>query len=862
MFRFWLTIISLIFLNSVNAQQFAVPDPFGTVYWSVGTVFGDYDRDGFDDVYLTHGSTSTPVNYWENFLYHNDEDGTFTRVAYSFGDIVNDDFNTGGSSWGDYNNDGDLDIISANGATHQTGSGMASVYFSETKVYANNTVNFTDVTGLGDLGLETTGNGSADVNSKIATIWADYNNDGWLDVFESNAEFGGAPRPFTMFTNDHDGTFTTYTNNITSTGTSGRAGAAIADFDGDGDQDIVTVSGNVTSNTVLWRDTGTNYTSTVLLASGANSRSESPSWLDYDLDGDLDLYIGCSLSDGGSALVNHLFRNNAGVLNEVTSGVGGIITDLDITNGTTAGDFDNDGDVDIITVTNGDLGSSTPYHNRYYVNNGSGVFTENTISNINLIGYGESTANADIDNDGDLDVIVGRQGRDYLYHNNGSGNHWLEVISRGGGITGFANKTAIGAIVKVQATINAELKTLIRDISGQTGRGSHNTLRAHFGLGNATTTNSLSVTWPDASNSVNTFTNIPADKFVYVTQIEADDEEVYSFPLADMQMEFNSLPFPGGAIAAYMLDSGPASNSFSGSALAPNGLSSTPDKVSPDKYWIIKNDGLSGFQIQLTLDYAGISGVENPGRLLLAWRSGPGSPWIPSNTNRNGTLLSAAFNNFGEFAIVSATTDNSLPVELTGMTVFPTANSVTLKWETQSEIENLGFIVERSKKDLTNFEEIASYKTSPELKGQGNSSSFTKYQYSDDQVEPETTYWYRLVDVDINGARTTHAAVEVKTAALAGQFVLHHAYPNPFNPTTNIRFTIPATANGKRLTVTVYNNLGQAVKTLYSGQASAGDLSLTWDATSNSGLRQASGIYFLQVRSESFSKTQKLVLMQ
>jgi len=846
MFRLWL-LFSILATGLLYGQQFSISGAGLGGGLTNGLAWGDLDGDGFDDLFMSNGVDAATMQL--NNVCRNNGDGSF-NLSFATGAIVTEQYTSGGASWADLDNDGDLDIIVGNPVISSGGGN----YSSNNTVHLNDgSGNFTQ-TSFGALTNTISGSLLA-LNARAFPIWADVDDDGDVDATISNSKLQGGASPNQIYLSTSGTSFSATSNNFTAN-TTGRGFFAWVDYDNDGDTDVATGSGVPGVQSNLWSWDATNYTNLQTLTSGLYGLTGS--WGDYDSDGDLDLYIGIGGDNAASPMANKLFRNNgSGTLTEITSGVGSIITDLTFSYTSNWVDYDNDGDVDLFTG-NDDADKSALYRND------NGVFTSVFASEFYNADYVHSGAWADYDNDGDMDLAVGRDGPNVLVINNNEttnpSNHWLEVITRGNGAG--TNKSGIGALVRVNATINSSTYTQIRTISAGDTRGGHGTFRAHYGLGNATTTNTLSVTWPNSSNSVNTFSSVPADKLVYVAQIEADDEEEYAFPLAEMLMSFNNLTTTSGAIAAYKLNSAPTGNSFSGSALAPNGVLSTPDQVSPDKYWVIKNDGLSGYQIQITLDYAGISGVSNPDRLLLARRSGPGNPWIPANTNRSGTLLSAAFNSFGEFAVVSATIDNSLPVELTGMTVFPGSESVTLKWETQSEIENLGFIVERSADDLTSFTEIASYKTSPELKGQGNSSSATKYQYTDTQVQPEMTYWYRLIDVDINGTRTTHAAVEARTSPVASLFVLHNAYPNPFNPTTNIRFTVPASAGGKELTVMIYNSLGQLVKTLYSGQAPAGEMSLIWDATNDSGFKQSSGIYFLQVRNERFSKTQKLVLMQ
>jgi hypothetical protein len=100
---------------------------------------------------------------------------------------------------------------------------------------------------------------------------------------------------------------------------------------------------------------------------------------------------------------------------------------------------------------------------------------------------------------------------------------------------------------------------------------------------------------------------------------------------------------------------------------------------------------------------------------------------------------------------------------------------------------------------------------------------------------------------------------DVSGATVPEEFVLEQNYPNPFNPTTTIRFTV---ANPTELSLVIYNSLGQKVKTLYQGQVNAGVKQITWDATNESGLRVASGMYFYQLRSAELIQTRRMILIK
>jgi hypothetical protein len=207
--------------------------------------------------------------------------------------------------------------------------------------------------------------------------------------------------------------------------------------------------------------------------------------------------------------------------------------------------------------------------------------------------------------------------------------------------------------------------------------------------------------------------------------------------------------------------------------------------------------------------------------------------------------------------------DFSLPVELTTFTVEATNQGVLCEWTTESEIENLGFILER-KTDDTEWQEIASYKTDDGLLGQGSLSSATDYEYLDNLVEPNTTYEYRLADVDYNGIVTYHATREVTVglaplASKVEKFTVLPAYPNPFNPTTTIRYGIDTDS---KITVQIYDITGQLITTLINTEQTQGWHSVVWNGTNNKGTQAPAGIYLSKITSNNRVKTTKLMLLK
>ena len=487
--------LSMVISFSFGQDIFQAPQKVIGSGYTNGLCWADYNDDGYPDLYVSNGVNGAPTNV--NYLYLNNGDGTFTEQT-SAGPIVSDDYISGGCSWGDYDNDGQIDMVVAHAFTRATDP---FTNYSKISLYRNQgDSTFTSENG-GDLTVEET-------ISKSAAAFVDYDNDGFVDVFVSNAKFTGPPATtHSLYHNNQDGTFTSVSNNLTN-GTSARAGFSWADFDLDGDMDVVTASGAIVQWSVLWVNTGSDFTETKL---DSNQTSEGVSWVDFDNDGDLDIFFANSGDTEDAREKNVIFRNDNGTFVKVDTLLGDLTADRDLSEGASWGDYDNDGDLDVI-VANAD--SAKGDASKFYLNNGDGTFTEHTADMFqDSSTYAYSISNADVDNDGDLDVVIGRDGKNQLYINQtsqNSSNHFLE-ISLVGDVA--ANRSAIGAIVRLKATIGGTDLWLIRDVNSQTGRGSHNDYRVHFGLGDATVADSIIVKWPGSGTQI-VYTNVAADQFL------------------------------------------------------------------------------------------------------------------------------------------------------------------------------------------------------------------------------------------------------------------------------------------------------------------------------------------------------------
>lgn len=210
--------------------------------------------------------------------------------------------------------------------------------------------------------------------------------------------------------------------------------------------------------------------------------------------------------------------------------------------------------------------------------------------------------------------------------------------------------------------------------------------------------------------------------------------------------------------------------------------------------------------------------------------------------------------------------DTSLPVELASFTADIFENNVLLEWITESEIDNIGFELRRADKENGEYIFITSYKDNIDLWSQGNSSIRHEYSYTDELVEPGKTYWYMLADWDIYGIKTFHGPVSVtvhEEIVSPVAFKLHSNYPNPFNPTTNIKIEIPILNSGTFDTkLVIYNNLGQLVKTLYQERLSPGIYEVQWDGTTDIGDQVPAGVYFAHLNVGPYSQSIRMILLK
>jgi hypothetical protein len=468
-----------IFYSSLFGQLFTKITMGDIVHDSTisqASCWGDYNNDGYLDLFVGNGSASS------SFLYRNNNNGTFTKITN--GVVLGASCTSG--TWGDYDNDGYLDLF-------------VPTYGGLNLLYKNNgDGTFTRIT-QGDI-----------VNESMASTtgsWADYDNDGDLDLFVGN--YLGENNA--LYRNEGNGMFTKITEGDIVDDGGGSFGCAWGDYDDDGYMDLFVANWNIENN-FLYRNnadgTFTKITNSVVVNDGGNSSAGS--WGDYDNDGDIDLFV----TNYGPNENNFLYRNAGnGTFLKVNSGV--IVNDIGKAQGSCWGDFNNDGYIDLF-VTNGGYQNSEV--NILYQNLGSGTFIKITGEIVvNEVSESYGCSWGDYDNDGYIDLFVTNGGygniqNNFLYKNNGNTNNWINIFLSGT----LSNKFGIGAKVRLKANGIWQM----REISTQTGLGSQNSINAEFGLGSAQIIDSIQVEWP--SGTIQILENVSINNYLTIFEENAN----------------------------------------------------------------------------------------------------------------------------------------------------------------------------------------------------------------------------------------------------------------------------------------------------------------------------------------------------
>ncbi len=434
------------------AAQAGVADPG----WAMGVSVADFDNDGWDDLFVTC--------YGQCKLYRNLGNGKFTDVSQKAG-FTRSSFFTG-ASWGDYDRDGKLDLYVSGYVDFKLES-LPEFGKGQTCRYRNLEVQCgpRGLAGAGDVLYHNNGDGTfTDVTQKagvedknkyygLGVKWTDFDDDGWLDIFVANDA-----TPNYAYRNNHDGTFSemgfALGLAVDENGSEqGCMGVTIGDYDRDGRLDLLVTNFAEQYNTLYHKNPDGTFTDVAQASKTAAVSMPFVGWgaglFDYDNDGWLDLMV----------VNGHVYPQIEGAF----------------------------------------PGAEYPQRKLLYRNLQNGTFTENAAALGTALPQrrvSRGAAFGDYDNDGDLDVIVNEiDGVPMLLRNDGGNQagNWISLKLEGT----KSNRDAVGARI----TLRAGGLTQVQEVYAGDSYLSHSDWRLHFGLGKAKNVDEIEIKWPNGKVS-------------------------------------------------------------------------------------------------------------------------------------------------------------------------------------------------------------------------------------------------------------------------------------------------------------------------------------------------------------------------
>lgn len=439
-----------------------------------GAAWIDLDGDNWPELFAS-----------QRFLFHNERNGKFTRWPDLAGAAGSQ--GSAGSSWGDFDNDGDPDVI--------TTSKFSGFHRNDTD---------SSFTLLDQVITDSTGYSAWDC------ALADADNNGRLDAVFVHAcctFHPTGPFPCRLYLQDENGSFSQLTGYAFTDSLAPYTIPTWYDYDLDGDMDLFIGSGPANGTPKpdfnyrnRLKETGSFSLERLTAFPFLEPQDgQTYNFIDFDNDGDLDI----CLTNYGAA-PNRLYRNDG---NDAYTALS---TPFTITNGHLAnvwGDFDNDGWQDVLISTDQDPAV------RLYRNLGNGGFAAATVAGT----AGASVAGialADYDNDGDLDFYTNGAGeaRSLFQNQLAPANHWAQFTLEGVA----SNRSAIGTTLRLKTVVNGQSTWQIRQVVAHNSFNSASDLRQHFGLGTAALIDSLEVRWP--SGLTEHFSGLAADNFYRIVE--------------------------------------------------------------------------------------------------------------------------------------------------------------------------------------------------------------------------------------------------------------------------------------------------------------------------------------------------------
>ena len=776
--------------------------------------WGDYDGDG--DLDLVLAGQISPFEQTVR-IYRNDGNDTFTDIGAALGNV-----GRGSSEWGDYDGDGDLDLVisgnPSNTRIYRNDGGETFVDISaglEPVMFGSS--DWGDYDADGDLDLIITGRGStttgaiiyrndgggtftdigADLDAGGFGEWGDYDNDGDLDLVITGKLSG--PNDTAIYRNDGGDSFTDIGAVLIGPIGEGSWG----DYDGDGDLDLI-ISGDLTELTTLYRNDGNDVFAN---PNPIGLEGSSINWVDYDDDGDLDLFAtGSSAFATGQSV---LYRND-GNGNLVDTG----ISFVDVLGGSSDwGDYDGDGDVDLVITGQ----TITSFVARIYRNDGNGTFTD---INAGLDGVVESSSKwGDYDGDGDLDLLISG----VVYRNEGNDS----FVDIGSGITVSAmGSTSDWSDYDGDGDLDFVLTGDTNGVfpGGQTTRVYQNDNGAFVDIGaNLVGVSYGSSEWGDYDND--------GDPDLIITGLDE-----------------NFIP----QSTIYRNDAGAFVDTGAGLVGVRGGSSEWGDYDGDrDIDLLITGTMENGGEATILYRNDG-NGSFNDAEVGLLAVGFSSSEWGDYDGDGDLDLVVAGSNGIAErrtvvYENLRISETPLLPVELLSFDALRDGEGVLLRWTTATETNNAGFEVQMRPDTETKFTSLDF------VDGHGTTTEMRQYSYRLDRIAPGT-YAFRLKQIDTDGAFELSPEVKV-SIGLARLYTLSEAYPNPSRQAATLTLSV---REAQHIRAEVFDVLGRRVAVLHNGRIESNRVYRLHLDDHNF----ASGTYLIRVTGERFADMRRITLVR
>ncbi len=868
-----------------------------------GGGFFDYNGDGWADIFVVHNFSVIPDFYKDHALFKNLGNGKFqywTNLAGTAG------YNTSaqGITAGDYDNDGDVDICIGMGYYNPPKSATGF-----TQLYRNNgNDTFTDISFWSNVGVIHNRQGRSLVSF-------DYDNDGWLDLLVETTPLidllrnnGGLS--FSFVTRQANLGVTTEGDDLW--------GFAIGDVDNDNDLDIYFPRD--WANSIFYRNNGDGTFTNATGASGlpSDDLNEGAIFFDYNNDGWLDLFIRGSQYYRKNS-VCRLYKNDGdGTFTNVTwtSGIAYVPAGEDYGGGLTIGDFDNDGYIDLFMVDPRVNGNRFFYNNgnETFTDMASEVNLRNGLNY-----WCAPAADYDHDGYLDLYLCrngfdTSPLFNATLYRNAGGSNHWLHIKLIGGmPQSGKSNRSAIGARVYSYT----EDKLQMRQVCGGASF-SMNSLEVEFGLAQYERVDSLVIYWP--SGEIQRIYNIPVDTLIAVGEFDGSQyfrpfiisgEVVY-------YTQTEKVPDVRMVVSGDASDSS-ATDTFGSYDLSniPGGvkITVTPKKDSGED---VGNDAITAWDAYLTASYFVGSDTLGSGQIYTAdvdqngktelfdaaliaryvvglnsspnnhtghWQFTPSNRQYPvmvtdyedqdftayvlgdvsGNWSPNGALAKRGNIEMSSrsISLTSTAEELDLPVHVDeSIDVF--ATDLWLRYDPQ-KLQILDIIPAEAFGDFNlvynessyGVIKIAMYGT--EAVSLPGDLIHISMEIIDSEMEETEIQCEKFLINDIPiemGSIFVGTDVNWIVPETVLEYRLDENYPNPFNPATEIRFTLEKPG---KTSLKIYDIQGRQIRTLMDMFQSEGSHVVVWDGKNDNRKDVPSGVYFCRLISGSFTHTIRMV---